>query len=173
MDAHAEIMEALALTFLERGYALIGILAAAAMACLYVFLPITLVPGNSLGFFLEITPWWGLLTIFMLAGLMGILIAMQAYVIRNTKSKDAKEIGSGIGAFVSSIISGLFATASCAACVSVLFSFMGTAGIFFLLEHRIEITLFGFAMVTISIYLTARRINNHCEECKITKRATD
>ncbi|MEK6953524.1 MAG: hypothetical protein AABX01_00835 [Candidatus Micrarchaeota archaeon] len=169
MNALTEINSALALCFFDGKYAFIAFLSFLLMAFFYAAIPVLTIPGNALDFFVSITPWWGFLLIFLLAALMGVLVAMQYYVIKNTKSTDKKEVGSGFAAFFSSILSGIFATASCAACISVLFSFLGAAGIFFLLDHRWEITVFGFLMVGISIYLTARRINNHCEECKVSR----
>lgn len=167
MNAFDEIRNALLLVFFERKYAFVALLATLLMAFIYIFIPVFVTPGNTLEFFLSVTPWWGLLIIFALAALMGLLIAMQYYVIRNTRRSKKREIGSGLGAAATSIVSGIFATATCAACVGALFSFVGTSGIFFLLEYRWEITALGFAMVLLSIFLTARRINNHCEVCGI------
>ncbi|MFH1751187.1 MAG: hypothetical protein ABH863_05905 [Candidatus Micrarchaeota archaeon] len=168
MNPYEEVRAALALAFFDKKYVFIALVAGIAMTAIYAYIPIAVTPGNTLELFLDITPVWGLFAIAFLGGLMGVLIAMQYYVIKNTKSSDRKELGSGISAFVSSIISGVFATATCGACVGVLFSFLGTAGVFFLLEHRWEITVFGFLMVAISIFLTSRRINNHCEVCGMT-----
>lgn len=170
MDAWNEVKAALALTFFDKKYVFIAFVSTLAMAFMYIGIPIFITPGNSLELLADATPWWGFLVIAILATLMGMLVAMQYYVIKNTKSADKREVGSGIGAFVASIMSGIFATATCAACVSVLFSFLGTASIFFLMDHRWEIIAFGFIMVAISIYLTSRRINNHCEECNKLQR---
>ena len=153
--------------FKKRIYFLIFFLASLFMLFLYVFIPIFVTPGNDLAFFIKITPWWGFLILFSLALLMGLLITMQVYIYRNLKKILVKESGSGIIAWFSSMISGIFGSATCASCVSVFFAFLGASGILFLLKYRWYISGFGFVLVLISIHLSVKKIQNHCESCKI------
>lgn len=153
--------------FKKRGYYIIFCISSLIMLILYVFIPIYITPGNDLAFFIKITPWWGFLILICLSFLMGLLITMQFYILKNLKKISFKESGSGFMAWFSSIISGLFSSATCATCISFLFAFLGTGGILFLLKYRWYISGFGFVLVLISIHLSIKRIQNHCESCKI------
>lgn len=153
--------------FKKKSYFIIFGVFSLILLFLYVFVPIYITPGNDLYFFIQITPWWGFLILICLSLLMGLLISMQIYIYRNLKKISIKESGSGILAWVSSFISGLFTSATCASCVSVLFAFLGVSGIFFLLKYRWYISALGFVLVLISIDFSAKRIKNHCDSCKI------
>ncbi len=158
--------------FRKIEYYIIFGLSSLIMLFLYVFIPIYTTPGNDLAFFIKITPLWGLLILFSLSILMGLLITMQFYIFKNLKKLYVKESGSGVIAWFSSIISGLFSSATCATCISFLFAFLGTGGILFLLKYRWYISGLGFVLVLISIHLSIKRIKNHCDSCKIkTKKA--
>ena len=151
-------------------YRIILMLATLLMFLLYVFIPIYLTPGNDLKFFIEITPWWGFVLLLILSILMGLLISMQFYVFRNSRNLCVKESTSGFIAWISSLISGLFTSATCASCLSVLFAFLGSSGIMFLLKYRWYFTVLGFILVLVSLHLTAMRINDYCKTCSISKK---
>jgi hypothetical protein len=137
-----------------------------------VYLPITLTPGNDLPFFLDITPWYSLLAIAALSTGMGITIAMQVYVWRNTKRLRIKEVGTGVGAVFSTMLTGLFSTASCAACLSVIFSFiLPPAGIFFLLKYQWWVVGGGILLVLVSLNLMSARITGNCKTCTAPQQA--
>ncbi len=149
----------------EKRYLAAFILATAFMAYLYVFVPIFTVPGNDLGFFLSITPLGQLAFIGILSIAMGLLIAMQLYSFFALKAPQVKAAGTTIFAGASSIVSGVFAGATCAACVSVIFSFLGTGGVFFLLEYRWPIMIGTFLIVLIALFFTSKKIQSLCENC--------
>ena len=157
--------------FKSKNYWIIFIISSVIMFLFYVYIPIYITPGNDLKFFMQITPWWGLLILILLSLLMGLLVCMQVYIYKHLKKVPLKEGGSGIVAWLSSVISGLFSSATCASCVSVLFAFLGTGGILFLLKYRWHISGIGLILVLFSINLSIKRINNHCESCgKVCKK---
>ena len=138
------------------------------MVFIYVFIPIFAVPGNSLQFFLAITPWWGFLIFFVLGLSVGLLITMQIYLFKSLKNKPIKETATGITATFSSVISGVFTSATCASCVSTLFSFILTpTAIITTLNYRWQISSLGFLLVLTSLFLTSRKIQNKSKICKI------
>jgi uncharacterized oligopeptide transporter (OPT) family protein len=135
------------------------------MLFIYIYVPIIFSQGNNFRSFLNLTPWYGFLFLILLSFLMGLLIVMQLYLFNANKKFSVRGFTGGIIASFSSIISGIFSSASCAACLSVFFSFLGTSGTLFLLNYRWEIAIATFLMVVISIYLTSKKINNKCMDC--------
>ena len=134
MGMFRDLHTALAETFSVRRSYFFLILGSAVFGALYVYIPIFITPGNDFAFFIQITPWWTLMLISVLAALMGLLAAMQAYVWKKSKAFKVNEAGTGFAAAIGSFVSGLFSSATCAACVSAVFSvFLPSAGIIFLL----------------------------------------
>lgn len=160
------VLEAITIVFARKYsffYFAIGVLG---FGFLYGYVPIFLTPGNSFKFFLHITPWWSLLLLGVLAMLMGLLVAMQMYVWQRMRHVQLSSMGAGLGAGFSSFISGIFSSATCAACVSALFSFLlPPAGVLLLLEYRWWITAAGLGLVIFSLLLTSKRIVNNCQNC--------
>ena len=135
-------------------------------AFIYIYTPIWLTPSNTLLFFISITPLWTLFLIFLLSLLMGLLLAMQIFVWKTQHSLKMREVGTGTIAGMSGLIPGLFSTATCATCVSALFSFLlPPAGIFFLIEYRWLIITISFVLVFFSIFLLSKRITQPCRTC--------
>jgi len=141
------------------------VLASLIMLIIYIYIPILSIPQNSFKSFLELTPWYGILFLILLSFLMGLLIVMQLYSFNAMKKFSVKGAAGGTIATFSSIISGIFSSATCAACVTVFFSFLGTSGVLFLLNYKWEIAIATFLIVLISIYLTSKKINNKCINC--------
>lgn len=133
---------------------------------LYTSIPIFITPGNSLSLFLQITPWWALILIGALALCMGLLISMQIYLWKNVQNLAFHEVSTGLGAGLSSFISGLFSSATCVTCISTLFSFfLPPAGVLLLFDYRWWITGIGLLSVLLSLFLTSRRMMDKCQSC--------
>ena len=157
--------------FRKRIYFFMFLLVSLLLFFIYVFIPIYFTPGNDLKFFVSITPWWGFLILIVLSILMSLLIAMQVYILKHLKRIPLKEGSSGAVAWFSSIISGIFTSASCASCVTVVFAFLGAGGVLFLLKYRWYISAIGFIFILISLISSMKRINNHCKSCsKVCKK---
>lgn len=134
----------------------------------YIFIPVFVVPGNDLKFFLQITPWWGFLIFILLGISVGLLITMQIYIFKNLRKISVRGTTGGIIAGFSSVISGVFSSATCASCVSTLFSFLlPTAFILKTLYYRWYISFGGFLLILVSLFLTSKRINKECKSCEI------
>ncbi len=164
----SNLKEAVRATFSRKSSLIAFFIGAILFGSLNVYIPIFVTPGNSFGFFLEITPWWGFLIVISLSLLMGLLVAMQVYAWKMARELRKREVGSGAVAGVSSFVAGMFSSATCASCVSALFSFLlPPAGIFALLKYRWWITAGGIGLVLLSLMMTSRRIANDCASCKV------
>lgn len=165
------MLESVKLVLSNRKYLSIWLISTLFFLGVYVFLPVYLTPGNDLDFFLKITPYWQILLLAALAMLMGLVISMQLYI------KNA--LGSGIGAVkiaasgaitsLSSIISGVFSTATCSSCVAAVLGFLGLGSsfAFLLLQYQWQVAALGFIIAIASVHFSARRISSNA--CKVRK----
>ncbi|MEW6036603.1 MAG: hypothetical protein AB1529_08390 [Candidatus Micrarchaeota archaeon] len=147
-------------------YLLLALFLSISSFFLYVSLPVYSVPGNSYGFFFAATPPAELAAMAGLSLIMGIVFSMQIYAWRRGV-KAVENAGIGFAGFISGALSGLFASATCASCISALFSFLSFSGVLFLLEHRFEISVITAVVALSSLYLTAQRIEGACASCAL------
>lgn len=162
------IKEAIRRVLDSKNYIFLFLFFSIIMIFTYVFIPVFVVPGNDLKFFLQITPWWGFMIFILLGISVGLLITMQIYIFKNLRKISIRGTTGGTIAGFSSVISGVFSSATCASCVSTLFSFLlPTAFILKTLDYRWHISIGGFMLVLVSLFLTSKRIENECKYCKI------
>ena len=141
---------------------------------LYVYPPIFFTPSNSFSFFIKSTPLWAFVLLIALCVFMGILTAMHIFLWTKRRSVKAKTITAAVGASASSIMAGLFSSATCITCVSTVFSFiLPPAGIIFLFDYRWWITGAGTILVLMSIFTTSNHIVKGCTTCSVSKTRTD
>jgi len=162
------IKEAIKKVLDSKNYVFLFLFFSILMTFIYIFIPVFVVPGNDLKFFLQITPWWGFLIFILLGISVGLLIIMQVYIYKNLRRISIRGTTGGAIAGFSSVISGIFSSATCASCVSALFSFLlPTTFILKTLSYRWYISSGGFLLVLFSLFLTSKRIENECKSCKI------
>lgn len=133
----------------------------------YVFLPVWLIPGNSLRFQLQL---FRVQDHLLFAGLglgTALLVLMQVFLFRRTRGtgKIAAVGRGGVGVW-SAIFGGLLATAACSSCIAAFLGFLGAGSTLFIVRHRTPVVLLAFAVVLIALFATARRIQGYCEECE-------
>ncbi len=163
----ATIPQAFGLVFEETKYKLLTVLLSFLFFFIYVSTPIFLLPGNRYSFFLSFTPWTELLATALLSVLVAVVFTMQIYSWRN-KIAMAKNTGVGIISFFSASLSTIFSSATCASCVSAIFSFLGFGGVVFLIQHKTEIIGLTFIMVLASLYFTSGKIVGNCSSCNVS-----
>lgn len=132
----------------------------------YISVPVFAIPGNSYGFYLKITPSYEIAAIAILSLLMGIELAMQAYAWKHNIHR-LQHAGAGLAGLLSGSATALFSTATCASCMSAVFSFIGFGGMTFLIQHRLEMMAVTLALLGVSFYLTSKRIAGNCASCSI------
>lgn len=129
---------------------------------MYVGVPIYTVPGNTLAFWLsEITPLSLVLMLLTAMGI-GLLLSMHVYLYRCAHGIQPKEAGAGTIATITGFVTGLFASATCAACIGGLLSFIGFPTVLLLLQYRVELALLSLALIVVSLHYTARRFYKAC-----------
>ena len=151
--------------FENKKYYLLFIISSLIMLFIYIYIPVFYNPGNDLKFFLQITPWYGYIFFLILALSIGLLITMQVYSFKVLRKVSIRGTSGGVFAGFSSVIAGVFSSATCAACISAVLAFLSPAAIFKLLEYRWEISLVTFSIVLVSLFLTSKKIENKCINC--------
>lgn len=164
LDFFIEVTNSLKIIFKEKKYIYIFLIATVFAISFYIAIPVYTIPGNDLEFWLKIMPWWGHLLLILFSTSLGILITMKIYEFKHGPSIVEKT--KSIGSITAIIIAGVYTTAACGACISALFAFIGAGGILFLDKYREIVITLSFALTAISIYLTAKKINNKCDICK-------
>ncbi len=131
---------------------------------LFISIPVFTIPGNSLLFQLEIFTFWNYVLMILLSVLIGLMTSMQIYAYKIKKS--VRGVGRGVVGGFSSIMAGLFGTASCASCLTVVFGFLGIGTVFFLIKYQWFIVGISLFLIIISIYFTSLSIEKNCGVCK-------
>ncbi|MDO8553394.1 MAG: hypothetical protein Q7S22_01190 [Candidatus Micrarchaeota archaeon] len=154
----------------NKRYFLVWLVLSLVFLFIYIVLPINLTPGNTLDFFLRITPLWQLFVLSSLAMIIALMITMQLYVrgVLNVKKGTTKTVAVGIFTSLSSAVSGLFSSVTCSSCVAGLFAFLGVGSsfTFLLLQYQWEISAISFILAFTSIYYSTKRIaGKACEFC--------
>ncbi len=160
-----ELESAFRTVFAGKKYKAIAAVSAVAVGLMAWLLPIYLIPGNTIGFWLAAAPWWSYLLLLVFSISVGILISFQAYIFSNRPSSSEKGAG-GIFVF-SGFISTAYSSVACAGCISIFAGFLGSGASLFLLNYRFEIIAFAFFLNMYSIYFASRTVNRKCTSCEI------
>lgn len=163
--AFSELRVALATVFSRRNYRLLAAAAFVFSAATAWLLPVFTIPGNTLEFWASIAPWWSYALLFTFSSLMALLVPMQAYVLKERLS--AGRAGKGLALVSSSFVSTLYSSAACAGCIASLGTFLGAGATLFLVNNRSEFIALGAVLSAVSIYSSAKVINNDCKDCRV------
>jgi len=155
----------------NRQFLFLAAAAAAGFAILYtVVLPTTIIPGNDLAFQLRLLNLQGIAMVAASSIGIGLLLSMNVYIF---KARRAAKLGvanmaAGTGLFGSSIVSGLFASAACPACIGLLFGFLGPSTLF-VAQNSLAVSIAGLAVTWAAVFGAAWVIGRGCANCKIYK----
>ena len=164
------IFTALKKVFSQKSYIIISVLAAFAMFTILILLPVG--RFNTKAFYYQITGLdsISLFVIGFFSFILGILISMNIYLIKKTHESKKKLLGSWTGmlSIFSSFIAGMFGSAVCVACLSILFNFLGVGTITFLITYRTQFFVLSAIIAVFSLYSASKGVIAH-EECKVCK----
>jgi len=163
-----QIVKAIRQVFSERKYVVIFFGLVLFFFLLFVLIPVFTIPGNSLAFQLSIFRPQDYFLMLLLAFLVGLNFSMNLYSWQKRKrmpilNSAAGSAASGLGGAFAAIVG----SASCASCLASLFSIVGLGfgSVAFVLRYQIYFVLGAIALVAISLYFTAKKINNVCSLC--------
>lgn len=163
------ILSASRIVFSHKPYILLSIFAAVFMFSLLIFVPVGHVSATVLYYQVTSLDPGSLFSIGLFSVVWGILIAMHVYRLKKTHSPRPKTLGQGIVSMLSSLMAGIFGSAVCVACVSILFGFLGLPVIAFLLAYRQEFFFLSCIIAFLSLYFSSQAIVSHqnCAACRI------
>lgn len=136
----------------------------AAIFSTLILIPVLTIPGNDFLFQLEILDPIILELFIALSILNSLLIEFQLYIKREVKARQGAATKAG---FLSVILSSLSATLVCAACYSSVLALLGLGVSAFLVKYRLIVGAIALLLTLIALYYSGKRINNHCEVCKV------
>lgn len=147
----------------EGEYLFLFVLLSVMIFALYLFLPSIGNQGASFGVY----SMQSTVLIAVLSVAVGLLFTMQIYSFRKSREFSLATSSGGFLGFVSGFAVILFSSATCVACLSVVFAFLGTGTLLTLFSYKNHIIIAGFALILISLYLISNKIQNQCELCKV------
>ncbi|MBI4894888.1 MAG: hypothetical protein HY831_00170 [Candidatus Aenigmarchaeota archaeon] len=150
------------IVFEDKKYIAIAAFSAIVMAFVYLFASqtITFFPD---GIFFEVN-YIRLATLFVLSGLFGIVISMQAYFIRLSLFR-AKEAGTT----AAGLLTGMLAMTCCAPILPSILVLFGFSGAFLLSttaffgKYLIYFSLISISLLLFSIYILSRNLTALCK----------
>ncbi len=158
------IRDATAVVLRQRWCAVLFALLVPAMLLLLFFLPVWLVPGNSIAFQLSLLRPRDYALTIILAPVIALVLTMHAYLFAQTKGAGARiraACGGAAGGYAG-VLGAVFATAACSWCVAALFGFLGTGAILFIIANQMWAILLALALMLCSLHFAAKRVVSAC-----------
>jgi len=159
----------------DKRYLSACILIAAIVFSVLFAIQVKTVPGNDSRFQIAIfggKDWAILVAISILNALF---ITIEIYIF-NLRRSARQTVGYGTGLITggvgtsSGILASIFSTASCSLCVSAIFGFLGANSVVFLVNKRGYIVLATLFLLLLSLYLSSKRFDKTCKQCRIDLR---
>lgn len=158
------VLQASAKVFREPFHLIVAFLAALAFFGLYVFVPVWVIPGNTLAFELSIISSANYVLLFALALMTGALFSFELYAWRHTRAQGARGASEGGAGLLASVTGGLLASCGCG--IGILLGAVGLGGgALFVVAHRSFILLAMLGVVAVGLYFSARRAMRACATC--------
>ncbi len=143
---------------------LIFVITAIAFLVLFVIIPVTTIPGNTILFQLSIFTARDYSLMVFLAILTGLNFAMQAFNWRQGRNARSQALTQGTASGLLGVFGAVVGTAACASCLASLFALigLGTGSVFFVLKNQSLFLGGAILLMLIAIYFSAKKVNKLC-----------
>lgn len=129
-------------------------------------LPIIIAPTITFSYQISLFTFVNYLLLFMVSVLLSLSILFNIYSYKKTKKlQSGKAALSGS----SGLLAAIFGTATCPSCLAVLFGFLGTGTLVFLVKYNVYISLLASLFILSSLFLTSKKIQELCINCQDKK----
>ncbi len=164
-----QINLAIRTVFKARNYLLIFFVSAAGLFLSLVAIPLFTIPGNTIAFQLKIFTTQNYLLMAFLSVLAGLNLATSWYgFIQKKKIGGASQSAvTGATSTIAGIFGAVVGTASCLSCLVALLGLvgLGVGSALFILKNQSYFLLGAIALMIISLYFAARKVNKVCDSC--------
>lgn len=164
--------DAFRLVFKNKLYSIALLILSLLFFGVFVYIPVTTIPGNDLAFQLQImtTGDYGLFTtLSILASLSvvyNVFIFLKSWRITSNLNHVGNMTVSGFTSFGSSVMGSM----TCLACGGSLFlGYIGIGGAVFIFKYRLLLTVLSISLMIISLYFSSRKVLGVCTACSIKK----
>lgn len=144
------------------------IISASLLFITLIAIPIFTIPGNTLQFQLETFRVQDYFLMLFLSALAGLNFALYWFASKQKKNRDVTQsVAGGAASGIAGIFGAIVGTASCASCLAAIFALvgLGTGSVFFVLKNQSYFLLGSIALMLISLYFAARKVNRICNSC--------
>lgn len=154
--------------FRERIYVVISVASSLVFLSLYLLVPVWTVPGNTIAFELGLLAPVDYALLSALALMTGILLSLEVFALRRSRSNGLRSAGKGSIGLVASLAGGVLTAASCGCGLGILLGIVGLGGgAIFVATHQTVIVVGMLSVVTIGLYFSARRAAGLCATCSV------
>jgi len=140
-----------------------------AFFALFIIIPLITIPGNDLMFQLNIFRTRDYFIMAFLAILVSLNLIFQIYSFQQKQEQKnlAQSATAGATTGIMGIFAGVVSTAACASCLAALFGLigLGTGSVFFVLKNQSYFLIGAIALMLVSLYFAARKVNKVCKSC--------
>lgn len=153
----------------QNSYRTLFVFFAVVIFWLFLAVPVYTIPGNDFAFQLSILGTQGILLLVLLSVVTSLLATFHIYILKHKGSlrTSSSLVGETSGGLLAGSIATVFGTATCAACVSSIFGFLGVGGVLFLVQYRLPITVTAIVLLVVSLYFTSRKVLGICTGCHV------
>lgn len=167
----AVILSAIRLVLSKKTYLILAIAAALLMFAVLILLPVGRISAKAFYYQLTSLDAVSIAVMVLFSIVLGASFSMNIYLFRKTHESKKKV---GLGGFLSlfsSFFAGIFGSAVCVACLSILVGFLGLPVLTFLIARRQELFVLWALLAVGSLYLSSKAVVGHqgCEVCKLKK----
>ncbi len=132
---------------------------------LFVYIPVISIPGNDFGYQLSIMPKRDYVVLITLSLLTGLAVMFNLYILSNHGKHRIIQVGHLTFSGLMGLVTSFFGTLTCLSCAATVLGFFGLGTVIFFGTYRFYIASFAFVLMAISLYFTALKVLNLCEEC--------
>ena len=155
--------------FQIRRYFLIFLVSAVVLFLSLVAIPLFTIPGNTVAFQLKIFTAQNYLLMAFLSMLAGLNLALSWYGFAQQKKigTASQSVAGGAVSTIAGIFGAVVGTASCLGCLVALLGLvgLGVGSALFILKNQSYFLLGAIALMLVSLYFAARKINKICQSC--------
>jgi len=148
---------------------LIFFVSAGTLFLLLVAIPLFTIPGNTIAFQLKIFTTQNYLLMAFLSVLAGLNLAFSWYDFAQQKKigNASQSVAGGAVSTIAGIFGAVVGTASCLGCLVALLGLvgLGVGSALFILKNQSYFLLGAMALMLVSLYFAARKINKVCQSC--------